>query len=104
MAKSWAKCGEEIDRKLLRQVIRTALQGVTRNIRIGRSSNRAGIGNNTPIEVVRGDNPPSLEGSPYLMTLYRKGNFSKTLYTPSTLRVIVGDGWLRSKEVTCGSK
>ena len=99
MQTSWQTCGEKLDRRLLWQAIREALQGVTRSIAIGRSSNRSGMGSGTPIEVVSGDDPPTLQGKPYLSTTFRRGSFSKTLYTPSTLRVVVGVGWLKSKGV-----
>lgn len=99
MKTSWQTCGEKLDRRLFRQVVCEALQGVTRSIAIGRSSNRSGVGSGTPIDVVSGDDPPTLQGKPYLSTTFRRGSFSKTLYTPSTLRVVVGVEWLKSKGV-----
>jgi hypothetical protein len=77
--------------------IRQQVAGQRRSISIGRSSNRAGAGTNTPIRIVDGDTPPMLVGQPYLKTQFSgKGGFSKTLYTPSTLAIEVGSDWIKS--------
>lgn len=89
----WVSLGEKLDRKTWRAAIAAHLDGETRSISIGRSRNRAGFSNSTPIEIVDGDQPPELVGQPYLMTSFQRGNFRKTLYTPSTLKVIVGRYW-----------
>jgi hypothetical protein len=89
----WVALGEKLDRRAWRDAISRHLAGQTRYISIGRSSNQAGFSNSTPIEIVDGDEPPELTGQPYLMTTFRRGSFSKTLYTPSTLKVIVGRDW-----------
>lgn len=89
----WKELGEKLDRKAWRAAIAAHLAGQTRGISIGRSSNRAGFSNSTPIEIVDGDQPPELVGRPYLMTQFSNGAFSKVLYTPSTLKVIVGRDW-----------
>jgi hypothetical protein len=93
MAVSYAIVGETLDRRAYREAIAAHLQGQTRMIRIGRSSNVAGFSNSTPIEQVDGDHAPELVGQPYLSTTFRRGSFSRTLYTPSTLRVVVGRDW-----------
>ena len=89
----WTVLGEKLDRKTWRAAIAAHLAGQTRGISIGRSSNRAGFSTSTPIAIVEGDQPPELTGRPYLMTQFRNGNFRKTLYTPSTMKVIVGRDW-----------
>ena len=73
--------------------IAAALKGQVRYIQIGRSRNFARFSNTTPIEVVDGDAAPELVGLPYLATTFRRGGFCKTMYTPSTLRVVVGRDW-----------
>lgn len=90
---SWSILGEKLDKRAYRAAIAKALQGQTRSISIGRSRNIARFSNSTPIEVVDGDSPPELVGQPYLLTNFRRGSFRKTLYTPSTLRVVVGREW-----------
>lgn len=89
----YVKLGDRLDRKYLRWVIAQHLNGKTAYISIGRSSNRAGFSNSTPIKFVDGDAPPELRGKPCLATNFRRGRFSKTLYTPSTLHVVVGRDW-----------
>lgn len=90
----WVKLGETLDRKAYRARIAEHLRGQRKVIAIGRSRNSAGFGSSTPIEIVDGDSPPELIGQPYLMTTMENGpNFRKTLYTPSTLRVVVGREW-----------
>ena len=58
-------------------------------------TDRTGRAHSTiPVEVVDGDCQPRLTGLPYWKTTVRNGpNFSRTLYTPSTLRVVVGRDW-----------
>jgi len=80
--------------KTPRQKIKEALAGETKTINIGRSRNTSGMGTQTPIEIIEGNTPPRLEGQPYLKTTFSRNGFSKTLYTPSSLRVVVGRGWL----------
>ncbi len=80
-------------------IIAAALRGQTRSIFRGRSNNRAGFGSRTPIDLVDGHEPPRLEGAPHLKTTFRNGpRFTRTLYTPSTLRAVVGRGWLAQAE------
>lgn len=90
---TWTKLGERLDKRAFRAVIAEHLRGQRRTISIGRSRNSAGFSNSTPIEFIDGDSPPELQGRPYLMTTFRNGPFRKTLYTPSTLRVVVGRDW-----------
>lgn len=89
----YIRLGDRLDRKYLRRVIAEHIGGETKYISIGRSRNCAGFSNSTPIEFVDGDAPPELKGKPYLRTNFRRGSFSKTLYTPSTLHVVVGREW-----------
>jgi len=77
-----------------RRAIAQSLQGKRKHIAIGRSRQSSGFGTTTPIQVIPGDSEPVLIGQPFLKTNFVKGGFSKTLYTPSTLRVEVGEGWL----------
>lgn len=91
---TWQALGERIDKRAYRAAIAEQLRGQRRAISIGRSRNSAGFSNSTPIEFIDGDSPPELHGRPYLMTSFKNGpNFHKTLYTPSTLKVIVGRDW-----------
>ena len=77
------------------KAVRAYLRAInaTSSICIGRSSNRCGVGTCTPIKYVRGGDAPRLKGQPYLKTQFYNGRFSKTLYTPSTLYVEVGENW-----------
>ena len=77
----------------VRRMVRAAAWGYYATIRIGRSEHTAGVTWSTPIRVVPGDEPPVLVGEPYLKTHFRRGRFSRTLYTPSTLRIEVGEDW-----------
>lgn len=91
---SWSILGEKLDNRAYRAAIARALRGQTRSICIGRSCNVARFSNATPIEIVEGDSPPELVGHPHLKTKFMRGNFRKTLYTRSTLRVVVGREWV----------
>ena len=77
----------------VRRMIRAAAWGYYATIRIGRSRNEATVTWSTPISVVAGDQPPTLTGRPYLKTHYERGRFRRTLYTPSTLMIEVGEEW-----------
>ena len=77
----------------VRRMIRAYAMGQYATIKIGRSENTSGVTWSTPIKVVGGDDPPELIGAPYLKTHFRRGRFSRTLYTPSTLRIEVGEDW-----------
>ena len=78
----------------VKKAIRAAVRGEYRTISIGRSRHTAGAGTGTPIIVVEGDAAPTLEGLPYLKTNFSKNGFSKTLYTASTLKIVVGAEWI----------
>ena len=85
---------ELVERSIeVRRMIRAAAWGYYSTIRIGRSEHTAGVTWSTPIRVIKGDEPPTLVGKPCLVTHYRRGRFSRTLYTPSTLRIEVGEDW-----------
>jgi hypothetical protein len=75
----------------IRKYVRDTRQIST--ISIGKSINSASAGNNTPIQVVPGNDPPKLVGKPYLKTMFKNGSFHKVMYTPSTLKIIVGENW-----------
>jgi len=77
----------------VRRMVRAAAWGYYSTIRIGRSEHTAGVTWSTPIRVVPGDEPPVLVGEPYLKTHFQRGRFSRTLYTPSTLCIEVGEDW-----------
>lgn len=77
----------------LERAARRALFGQRSTIQIGRNRNSAGVTNHTWVLIVEGDQPPTLEGRPYLSTNFVNGSFSKRLYTPSTLRIVVGANW-----------
>ena len=86
---------EALQRIEVRRLVRATAMGQSSRIQIGRSSRNAGVTWSTPIELVTGDRPPQLAGKPCLVTNFRRGRFSRTLYTPSTLRIQVGEEWLR---------
>ena len=75
------------------RMVRAAAWGYYATIRRGRSEHTAGVTWSTPIRVIKGDEPPVLVGEPYLKTHFSKGRFSRTLYTPSTLCIEVGEDW-----------
>jgi len=83
----------------VRRMVRAAAWGYYSTIRIGRSEHTAGVTWSTPIRVVPGDEPPVLVGEPYLKTHFQRGRFSRTLYTPSTLCIEVGEDWLPLKSL-----
>ena len=83
----------------VRRMVRAAAWGYYATIRIGRSAHTAGVTWSTPIRVVPGDEPPVLVGEPYLKTHFQRGRFSRTLYTPSTLCIEVGEDWLPLKSL-----
>ena len=89
----WTKLGEQLDKKHWRKRIADALRGQSVFIAIGRSRNESAFSNSTRIEIVDGNQPPELVGKPFLATTFCRGAFSRTLYTPSTLCVIVGRDW-----------
>jgi len=91
---------ELVERSIeVRRMIRAAAWGYYSTIRIGRSEHTAGVTWSTPIRVIKGDQPPILEGKPYLKTNFQRGRFSRTLYTPSTLCIEVGEDWLPLKSL-----
>ncbi len=94
---NWTAIGSKLDAKAKRSAIAKALSGQVRTIAIGRSRNSAAFSNATPIQIVDGFQAPELRGQPYLSTTFRRGSFTKNLYTPSTLHVVVGSGWLANK-------
>lgn len=60
----------------------------------GRTDHPRYVGWNVPVEEVEGAAAPEVKGLPYWKTNFTAANgFSKTLYTPSTLRVEVGRDW-----------
>jgi len=77
----------------VRRMVRAAAWGYYATIRRGRSEHTAGVTWSTPIRVVPGDEPPVLVGEPYLKTHFQRGRFARTLYTPSTLCIEVGEDW-----------
>ena len=77
----------------VRRMVRAAAWGYYTTIRRGRSEHTAGVTWSTPIRVVKGNKPPVLVGKPYLKTHFQRGRFSRTLYTPSTLCIEVGEDW-----------
>ena len=89
----YSKSGLCLDCRKFRKSVRQYLKNESRTIAIGRSRHTAGVGTGTPIEVQDGDGHPVLHGQPYLKTQFRRGNFSKTLYTASTLHITVGRDW-----------
>jgi len=77
----------------IRRMIRAAAWGQYSTIVKGRKENEAGVTWSTKIRVVAGDKSPVLVGRPCLVTHFRRGRFRKTLFTPSTLRIEVGEEW-----------
>ena len=48
----------------------------------------------TPVVTVpQSKEPPCVSGYGYWKTLFSNGAFSRTLYTPSTFRIEVGENW-----------
>ena len=80
-----------ISSKVVRKFVRES--GQKQRIQIGYSWNSSGAGTSTPIRWVVGSAAPQLLGKPYLSTNFRRGNFSKNLYTYSTLEIVVGSEW-----------
>jgi len=77
-----------------KRLVRKQLLGKTAYHVRGRSRNSARVTYSTPVVVVAGsDAPPKLCGRPYLKTHFKNGRFEKTLYTPSTMRIEVGELW-----------
>lgn len=78
-----------------RRMARNAVMGEARRISIGRSSHTASVNCSTPVEIiVDSDSAPRVVGRPYLKTQFSNGRgFAITLYTPSTMRVVVGSDW-----------
>lgn len=90
----WKLTGEKLDKKCFRQAIAKHLSGQMKTIAIGRSKRSCGYHSNIPIETITGDSPPQLCGHPYLKTTFNNGRgFTKTLYTQSSLHVVVGSNW-----------
>lgn len=60
----------------------------------------AGVSYAYPIQTVEGDQPPKLVGKPYWKTNFSAhgGRFQKTLYTPSTRRIVVGKDWIEKND------
>lgn len=76
--------------------IRDFCGGQTVSIYAGRSFNFAGP-SGAPIEILEGsDIEPRLVGQPYLKTTFTAhgGRFQKTLFTPSTRKIQVGEIWI----------
>jgi len=73
----------------IRRIIRVATWGRYSVIARGHDENEAMVTWSTPIKVVAGDKPPTLVGMPHL----RYGNWKRKHYTPSTLRIKVGEEW-----------
>lgn len=59
----------------------------------GRTDRRTAVTASTPVVAIPGDSAPQVRGLPYWKTGFRNGSFHKTLYTPSTLRIEVGENW-----------
>lgn len=90
-----AELGPEYRGLPVYRALAPALRGQRRGIFRGRSSHAAGYHPRVPVELA--DDPeaaPELLGEPYLKTSFHRGNFSKILYTPSTLYARVGKAWL----------
>lgn len=78
-----------------RRAARKPVLGFYRVNQIKGSRHGAHINTSTPVEIVAGsDEAPHVEGLPYLKTGFNNGHgFSITLFTPSTMRVVVGENW-----------
>jgi hypothetical protein len=81
-----------MDASTVRKFVRES--GQKQTIRIGYSWNSSGAGTSTPITYVLGAAAPQLVGKPYLSTTFRRGNFTKNLYTASTMEIVVGSEWI----------
>jgi hypothetical protein len=61
----------------------------------GRSDGAASVTYSTPVDIIPNSaDKPKAKGLPYWKTNFNNGKgFRKTLYTPSTFRVEVGENW-----------
>lgn len=77
---------------------RAAVLGTTVYGSRGRTDRPAAVTWQTPVKWIVGDAAPVVKGLPYWKTGFSNGRgFSKTLYTPSTLRIVVGIDWKHTK-------
>jgi hypothetical protein len=78
----------------IKKAARAALLGTHVSGGRGRTDKPAAVTWSTPVVVVPSSaQPPTLKGLPYWKTTMRNGTFSRTLYTPSTMRIVVGENW-----------
>lgn len=73
--------------------IRSLLVGQRKSGGRGRTDRPTGPAR-APIVIVPGNAKPELKGLPYWKTRFKTRGFSKVLYTPSTLRIEVGEDWI----------
>ena len=80
-----------------RRAARRTLLGQSASIGHGYNSNMASVNWSTPVKTIpNSEQPPELRGRPYWKTGFRNGSFHKILYTPSTLRIAVGENWKKN--------
>lgn len=80
-----------------RRAIRAPFLGIRICASRGRTDHPRVITRSTPVEIVPGDSQPKIEGSGYWKTNFSNGRgFSRTMYTPSTLRIEVGEAWIKA--------
>ena len=79
----------------LKKTARATLLGTRIRGGRGRTDGSAAVTWATPVVIIPDSiQPPTLEGLPYWKTHFSNGaGFSKTLYTPSTMRIEVGENW-----------
>lgn len=77
-----------------RRLSRSTVLGTVTHAGRGRTDYPRQVTVSTPVVVTSNSNhPPRVEGYGYWKTTIRNGSFNKTLYTPSTLCVVVGEKW-----------
>jgi len=78
----------------IKKAARASLLGTHVSGGRGRTDKPAAVTWSTPVVVIPSSaHPPTLKGLPYWKTTMRNGTFSRTLYTPSTMRIVVGENW-----------
>lgn len=77
----------------LRRAARKAVLGTVVHYGRGRTDYPRRVNWSTPVVAIPGDSAPQVKGAGYWKTGFSNGTFRKVLYTPSTLRVEVGENW-----------
>lgn len=82
----------------IKREARLAVRGTVRCGNRGRTDFPRHTTMSTPVVFIDGNSAPQVKGLGYWKTTMRNGSFTKTLYTPSTLRIEVGFDWKNSSK------